>query len=404
MRNFFLVLFLSISGVVTAQSFEIPSEDQPFYEVLEWKGLGMLLLSRDPSLSQKQIKISMVAGEGKTSWQQVVNPLGDVTHFIAEDGGKYAYLLENLELKSGKVFLHQISIAGNIKTNNTSFSAALKKLGDFPADELRLLDIITTEKALVYLFTHETKGKKSTLAVSMTHHNFLCYASLVAENVAGSSRVEDQVSWYVAGEKGENIIYAARTHAGKDAGWKIKEIDPKGKVVSESSLSSNGTIFVEHERVGFGRRGSALLKRVEPKEKGSLVVQNGGYFVTGVEVDNAKANLVTYQWSEGKWKEKCASPISEFNSKKGFQVGYLLLKEGCGWYVKHTQTEGHFHGANLSKGIVSGKVSQQTFNPSRLLTADFSDKFVSSLEGKWLVFDTRVLPTRGAVTLEYKQK
>lgn len=404
MKKSLVILFALISISIQAQNFEIPPLKQPYYEIIEWKGIGALALSRDLTLTQKQVDISMVSGEGKSTWQQVYNPMAKETFFISEDGGKYAYFLENLELKDNKVFIHQLSAAGNIKVMSMSFLAPLKRLGSFSPSDLYLTDIITTEKALLWIFKHRDKEKLTTIAVSMTHHNFNMYAFVVSENVISSSRVEDQISWYVAGEKGENILFAARLHAGKEAGWRVKEYNPKGVMVAETVLEQKGTNFMAHARVGFGRRGSALLKRSEPNEKGTLVVANGEYFVGGIEMNGTAANLISYKLDGKEWKKVCESPCANYSAKKDLEVGCFRMDEGIGWYVNSTKSEGHFHPFTSPTGIVSGTIDQATSNPSRLLTAEFPSKFVVELNTKWLVFDTKQFPAKSSLTFEYKQK
>lgn len=406
MKAVISALFLFFSGLGLAQSFEIPAETFPFFEVLEWKGQGAILLNRDPSLNQKQVYLTLVGQDGKSVWNENFSPNVKEYYFISEDGGKYAYFLEHLDLKSSKISFHQLTNTGNVKTNTVSFATALKKIGDFPSDELTVLDIVTSDKALIYLFSHTDKSskKKSTIAVTMTHNNFLVYATLVAQNVTSTNKVEDQVSWYMAGESGESIVYAARTHAGKDAGWLVKQFSPKGDLQKEFTIKANTLNFAEHARVGFGTRGSALLKRVEPLEKGTLVVNNGTFYVGGVEVSGTSANLVTYVWKENNWSKQASSSVNAYNVKKGLEVGYYPMKEGIGWFVKSTGTEGHFHSYTEDKGIVSGSISQQTANPSRLLTAEFNGKFVAVLATKWLVFDQKQLPSKGAVSFEYAEK
>ncbi len=403
MKKSLSILFVLFSISISAQNFEIPALKQPFYDIIEWKGIGSIVLSRDLTLTQKQVDMTMVSGDSKSAWQQVYNPMAKETYFISEDGGKYAYFLENLELNDGKVFIHQLSAAGNIKVMNLNFLTQIKRLGFSPSD-LYLTDIITTEKALLWTFRHRDKEKLTTVAVSMTHHNFNLYAFVVSENVVSSSKIEDQISWYVAGEKGENILFAARLHAGKEAGWKVKEYNPRGVMVSEQVLEQKGTNFVAHARVGFGRRGSALLKRSEPNEKGTLIFVKGSYYVGGIEMNGTTANLVSYRMEEKVWKKACESVCANFNAKKDLEVGCFGMNEGIGWYVNSAKPEGHFHSFTSGAGIVSGTINQATSNPSRLLTAEFPSKFVAELDTKWLIFDTKQLPAKGNITFEYKEK
>lgn len=400
------LLFLLISGMLNAQNFTLPEHDKTYYDVLEWKGVGALVLSKIPSEPRAQVKVTMVQTEGKSTWEQVFNPMVDEVFYIAEEGGKYVYFLESLEPKSGKIFFHQVSIAGNVKSTNTVFKPALDKLGKYNLEDMTVVDILNTDKSLVYLFRHENKEKKtySTIAVSMTHHNFLCYATVISENVAASSKIEDMVSWYVAGENAENIVYAARTHASKGSGWNVKEVTPKGVEVNSFTISNKGLNFIEHSRVGFGRRGSALLNRVEPLEKGTLIYANGHYYVTGVEVNGSIASLNTYLWENDSWKKIATTALKSYQAKKGISLGYLPTKEGIGLYVKQQVPEGHFHYFNQAEGIVATSVLQQTSNPSRLLSAENPAKFVVAFAEKWLWVDRQQFPVKGILNLGYSQR
>lgn len=397
------VLFLLITGMLYAQKFEIAAEEFPFSQVIEWKGKGAILVNSDPSGNLKQVHMTLVSNDGTSTWNQAFNPAEGDYHFIAEDGGKYAYFLNNLTIKDAKISFNQLNIAGNIKTHTVSFLSQLKRLGSFLPDELTITDIVTTERALIYMLTHMDKStdKKTTIAVTMTHHNLVAYAAIIAENSIASSKAEDQVSWYVAGEEGESILYAARVHSGKNAGWVVKQFTPKGEYEKDITIKSAGLTFAAHERTGFGRRGSALLKINEPKEQGTLLYAKGTFYVGGLEVSGTTANMVTYAYRNDRWEKLASSPVSSYNAKKTPNIGFFQLTEGIGWYVGG---EGHFHSFTSEKGIVSGKVAQQLDNPSRLLTAEFPGQFVSALPNRWLVFDKAQLPSSGAVTFEYVNK
>lgn len=403
MKKILPLLILITSFKLHSQTFEIPSIKFPFYKIIEWKGIGAIALGRDPSLSQRQVDLVMVSSEGKSTWQQVYNPIVKDPYFIAEDGGKYAYFLENLELNDGKVYMHQLSSAGNIKVMNISFLTAAKSLGVSPSD-LYLTDIITTQRALVWMFLYKNKETVKTISIAMTHHNFNLYPVVVSEVPVGKSKVEEQISWYIAGENGENIIYAARIHAGSSAGWLVKEFNPKGILVSSKELEQKGTNFMAHSRVGFGRRGSALLRRIEPNEKGTLIYANGNYYVGGVEAEGTNYFLNMYKLNGIKWEKHSQTPVTNFSEKKGLEVGVFNTAEGIGWFVQSTNAQGHLHLFDNPTGIVSGNIAQDTYNPSRLLTDKFVNKFIVELDTKWLIFDPAQLPSSGAIKFEYQQK
>lgn len=406
MKKLLLLAFVLKIGVSNAQTFTIPAEKQPFYEIIEWKGMGGIIMSKDPSGVQGQITLNSVQQNGKTEWTSFMNPLGKEIHFISEEGGKYAYFLEKLSHEYGKIQFHQLTQAGTLKFLKADFSTPIKKLGAIDLGELEIVDIVSTQKALVYLFRYDDKANKKvlTIAATMTHNNAQTYANLVAEHVASSSKQENLVSWYIAGENGDNIIYAARTNVGKESGWKVKEVGPKGNTVSEFSISGSGVNFIPHSRIGFGRRGSALLNKVELKEAGTLLFSNGTYYVGGIEMDGTTAVLNTYKWTGQKFEKICSSNVPNYNTKKDLAIGFMPLVEGIAWFVRNVSSDAHMHQYNNSTGFISSAVSQTTSNPSRLITDKFPAKFVSLLADKWLVFDPKQLPSKSDVTFEYIAK
>lgn len=407
MRKLLFIAFALKIGVSAAQTFTIPAEKQPYYEIIEWKGMGGIIMSKDPTGVQGQINLSSIQQNGKTEWTTYLNPLSkNPIQFISEEGGKYAYFLEKLEPEFGKIQFHQLTQAGTLKFLKADFSLAIKKLGNIDLNELETIDIVSTQKALVYLFRYDDKANKKlmTIAATMTHNNSQTFANLVAENVASSSKVENLVSWYIAGENGDNIIYAARTSVGKESGWKVKEVGPKGNTISEFTISGSGVNFLAHSRVGFGRRGSALLNKVELKEAGTLLYSNGTYYVGGIEMEGTTANLNTYKWTGQKFEKICTSIVTNYNAKKELAIGFMQLTEGIAWYVKNVTADAHMHQYNNATGFISSAVNQTTSNPSRLITDKFPAKFVSSLTDKWLVFDPKQLPVKGELTFEYIAK
>jgi hypothetical protein len=385
-----------------AQKIEVPAETKPYYQVLEWKGSGLIALSRDPGLVQRQIRLTMVDDSGKTKFTQNLNPLQDKLHFLAEDGSKYCYFLEDLEPREGKVFLHQLNLSGNIKVEKVDLIGAVKKIGKFVSDDLKIMDIVCTDKALVWMIRVENNElkKTQTIAVSMTHHNFLTFPFVVSEHPIGSNKTEDQISFYVAGEKGENIVFAARSFVSKSSGWFIKEFSPKGVLSNELSLDNLSLKFEQHQRIGFGRRGMSLLDLKEPNESGTLVVVNGEFFVGGIESTGSSAVFSTYKWEEKQWKSVQKTNLAQFSMKKNNEVGFMIMKEGLVWYVKNTLIEGHFHGIDKTSKAVVKNIDKSSYNPSRILTEEFVGKMVTPLNGKWLCFDPSQLP--GVKSLQFE--
>ena len=157
----FTTLFLIAQATSFAQKFEIPQVDNTvFYDIIEWKGMGALLMSKDANSSTKQITLTLVNEQQRSVWDQKFNPKTDDFYYISSDNARYVYFLDNLELQDGKVYFSQLNSAGNIKSTNVSIISAVKKLKNLSSDDLDLVNVVVTDKALVHHFRYTDKTSK----------------------------------------------------------------------------------------------------------------------------------------------------------------------------------------------------------------------------------------------------
>jgi hypothetical protein len=161
MKQTIIILSLIIGISTFGQQFEIPAEEYPFYTIIEWKGIGSMLLNRDPSGNSKKVNLTLVSDKTTRIWQQSFNPNGKDFYYISSENARYVYFLDNLNPENGKISLHQLNSAGNIKSSTILLGPAIKKLGAYDFTKLELMDIVTTDKALVHIFRyHDEKEKK----------------------------------------------------------------------------------------------------------------------------------------------------------------------------------------------------------------------------------------------------
>jgi len=59
-----------ITTSLCAQPIEIKEAGHPYFDIVEWKGMGGLLLSKDPSGNSKQINITLVGDHPTSIWDQ----------------------------------------------------------------------------------------------------------------------------------------------------------------------------------------------------------------------------------------------------------------------------------------------------------------------------------------------
>ena len=98
MRKLLVLFAITLGYQAVAQTFEIDTKKHPYYDVLEWKGLGALLLSKDPNGATKQTNITLVGNEQNTIWDQKFNPKTPEFYFISSENARYVYFLDNLEI------------------------------------------------------------------------------------------------------------------------------------------------------------------------------------------------------------------------------------------------------------------------------------------------------------------
>jgi hypothetical protein len=403
MKIVFAALFLALFSVSYTQEFEIPAEKYPFYDVIEWKGYGLMLEYRDPSLKSNQVHLINVSDKLQSTWEQSFNPIADEHFYIAEDGGKYAYFMNDISLADGKISFNQLNAAGNIKTSAVLVAPLIKRLGNYLMADLKVTEIITTEKSLVYLLTHMEKDKKTTIMLSMTHHNLVPYAVIVAENIVEDSKAEDQISWYVAGQEEGDIFLAARIHAGKEAGWAVRRYNEKAEFAQNYVVKSAGLKLAAHTRSGFGQKAGAMLNTGQPREQGTLVYAKGTYYVGGIEIDGANANIVTYKYQNEGWVNQSSSKLGAYNAKKAPAIGFFHLAEGIAWY-NEAASEAHFHPFGGGAAIVTPDTPKVLKNPGRLVTASYPGKVIAKIPAGWVVFDRKQLPAQSPVKFEFVSK
>ncbi len=159
-------------NVAFSQTFEIEESKYAYNNIIEWKGMGALLMSSDPSGNTKQVNLTLVGNQETSIWDQKFMPKGENYYYISSENARYVYFLDNLELNNGKVSFNQLNSAGNVKSTSVSIGSAVKKLGSYDYNDLELINVIVTDKALVHHFRYQDKKNKSVVEIAtfITHH------------------------------------------------------------------------------------------------------------------------------------------------------------------------------------------------------------------------------------------
>ncbi len=406
MHIFHLLICSTFSLIVHSQTFDIPAMKSPYYDIIEWKGMGGILLSKDAS-GTRQINLTLVGDQETSIWDQKFTPKSDEFYYLASENARYVYFLDNLELNAGKVYFSQLNSAGNVKSNSVAISNAIKKLGDYDYNNLELINVVVTDKALVHHFRYEDKKAKSIreFATFITHHNFLCYAAeLGAIPMADLKNNEDIGQWNYIGFTGDKIYFAAREKQAKQKGWAVKEFTSKARLLTGTFMDAPEDL-IRIENIGFGTTGIHYLEGKSTMEAGLLTQINGKYYMMGAQSRNGGADIILYERKEGEWTELNSMNLNYFLANKPLKLGVYPLNEGIGYHLDHN---GYNKVSIISNDGASNThndfLEQMIYNPSSVIHPKKNNEFVVDLPGKILYFNTDQLGQAEDVTFELKAK
>lgn len=405
MKRLFLFFITAILGFSTfAQEIDIPAEQYPFYSILEWKGMGSILLNRDPSGNQKKVNLTLIGSQNTSVWQESFNPNGKDFYYIASENARYTYFLDNLNPELGKVSMHQISSAGNVKSTSVGLTAAIKKLGAYDISEMQLIDVVTTDKALVHIFRYkDSKEKKYTeIATFITHHNFLVYAAILGDVPEVNLKDPNYGQWKYIGFTDDQICFAARDYQDKNKGWSVKTFTSKGALTSTQFIQGlkDNFDFVEH--AGMGTNGKTYLQNNADSETALLTFLNNQFYLLGLQTEGTSKIAKLKQLKEGEWVDLKSHKFAMEPSKKPTELAIYPLNEGFGCKIGGTMVFLPF--AATSKPIQNKFKTEYHSNPSRFILEDKKELFAVSLADGNLFFDLNQLNKPGNVKFEFIKK
>ncbi len=381
----------------TAQEFSIPAEDYPFFDAVEWKGMGTMLLNRDPSGVKRKINITMVGEQTTSVWQQSFNPSGKDYFYIAGENARYVYFLDQLMPVDGKIFFHQVNSAGNIKSSSVLLSSAIKKLGSYDINEMSMTDIITTDKALVFLMRWNNKKDKKHVdfIITMTHHNMLLYAAIIGEIDEAMLKDPKYGHWGYSGFGEDEIYFTTPDYQDKKSGWTVRAFTSKAQL-KESIFLEGGMNFTSVSLSASGATGGFYLKSKE-NSTGKVFYNKGSYYLVGIQ----SSQLETYTMKSGKWQKLQSTSFSPLNSKKGItDFTAMCLNEGIACTL-----EGKMYMLPTAGSIIVNSPNDRTpFNPSSFLIKDPKSSFAVSLSTSNLFLDPSQLNRQGELKFELIKK
>jgi hypothetical protein len=402
-----LLLFSLILGISSfAQQFEMPAEQYPFYSIVEWKGMGAMLMSQDPLGNSKKINLTLAGNATTSIWQQGFNPDDKDFYYIASENARYVYFMDNLQLKEGKTFFHQLNSNGNVKSTSVSLTSAIKKLGAFDPLELELMDIVTTDKALVHIFRyHDVKAKKYVeIATFITHHNMLPYSAILGEVSELSLKEGNYGMWKYVGFTDDQIVFAARDFQNKKNGWTVMNFTSKGAMTEAKFIEAPTDKFDFVNEVALGSHGQLYVQEnsKDNRETAQLHFHKNKYYLTGVSTDATGRTVKLMELSAGKWVQLSTATLALEKTKDLMTVGSMPLNEGIACKIGNTVVLLPF--VSSVKPIIQPFNADMHSNPSRMILDEKKELFAVSLAEGRLFFDRKQLGKAGGVKFEFIKK
>lgn len=400
MKKLSLLFIAFVALSASAQEFEIEAQKHPYYDIIEWKGQGAILMSRDPNQNTRRIGLTLVGNQNSSIWDESFTPRDEEFYYISSENARYVYFLDNLEPEEANVSFTQLNEAGNMKTSKVSLKSALKNVGIADYTNVEVINIIVTDKALVHHFRYVDKKEKliREVATFITHHNLLAYSAELGDIPFDDLKKEDVGNWDYVGFTEDRICFAARGISERKKGWHVKEFTSKGKATGKQFLEAPKE-YITVQNIGFGTTGKYYLDDRDTQDKGMVCFINNTFYMVGGERENAGARLILHEWKEGEWTEINRMELNYFIEKKPLKLGLYPMNEGIGYHLDHNGYDKAsiitFEEREIS---AHNSFTERTiYNPSSVFNRKEKQEFMVTLPGVVLTFDTEQLGKEGPV-------
>lgn len=404
----FFLLFTSLQS--QAQGFGIPLKTHPYYNLIEWKGRGGLLMARSPKDILNQIELSLVGDQQIGLWDQKFNPKLRDAHYISTTGANHIYFLDELDLKdNGKATYNQINGAGNIKSMVLNVGIKVKAMkGEYDYNTFELIDANITEKAFVYQHRYFDKKNKEyhELAVFMTHHNLACEVIELGYYDVKNFEKGLVGQWQFAGFKGEEIFYAQRVKKNDVLGWTVRSFDYKGELIEDHFLFEPENV-VMFENIGYGTTGKYHTNNPARNalEKGVVSFMNDEFHVTVLMERNGGHEIVLLRQDDEEWEELNSVKVGAVDTEiDQVRLGAYPIEEGITYRYKHNGIDkvGILYFEAGKEGHQEDFTEVSVYNPSRLLIDHEKDEFVTKVGDKILSCDLKQFKMSGGINFKHR--
>ncbi|MDX1650997.1 MAG: hypothetical protein R3277_00785 [Brumimicrobium sp.] len=177
MKKYFYILLTILFLSSSHAQLELEAGNYPFHQIVEWKGVGTLLMNSDPDLKGKDFGLTLLDTSGLVAWNKLIYPAYSRPSLILSENSNYIYFLDFLKVRNNRISYIQLNRSGSYVSNDVDVLKVVRAYGYTNPDDVVLQEVFNTPKALVMHLTLEVKEKKivENFFVTITHHNNRIY-------------------------------------------------------------------------------------------------------------------------------------------------------------------------------------------------------------------------------------
>jgi len=406
MLKTFTTIALTVSAFYSiAQKFTIEKAATPYSNIIEWKGMGGILMNK--IVNSNQIYLTLIGEKDKSIWNQQIAPPNEKYFFISSENARYVYFLRNLNPEAGKIYFDQLNSAGNVKYTNVNMQTVIRNLG-YDILNLELKNVVVTDKALVHHFRYHDKKEKVfvDIATFITHHNMLVYAVELGKSKEDDVKSGKTNTFQYVGFTGDEICFADYSSAANSKAWNAIVFNSKGQEQRRLVLKNKASNHQSFGTVGFGTTGSYYIGAEKDVQNGLVTFHNGNFYFSILNNLTGKNTLELYQLDQENWKLINSHVIHSTLSKKQINIGIYPLNEALSYRISGGDNGEQTVALPLdgSTSITHSFNDSFIFNPSRSIISDKKEFFAVTLHSGNLFFDKNQLKKEGNVEFEFIKK
>ena len=390
MNRFIFIISLLFSFQALAQV-EVAKGTFPFSQIVEWPRKGTLFLGGDPTGMSQEINFNLLNHEGLVQWNRSVYPKSEPTHLIISGVSDYVYFVDDLAPVNKFIRYNQVNESGSIVPAKFDMLKVIRDYGYRTPDDLVLIDIVNTQKSIIFYFQLPVKDKGiiENFFVTITHHNNIVYYCQGPTSDMELIRKGEEGPLVFAGSTEDAICFSRFGFKKGKQNNSYFSFTPKGKLRVGVTQTPVDLSPISSDLYFVGLSGKYHLQEAKkiktPNTLGRGLFVNGRYYY--VANDSKDRCLKIYgvnDKDEFVVLNECKNPAVEKKSYKNASLTFIPLDEKVIVVSTIGSESSAFEiGNNQVNPIEMGDIDYEKIrmNPSSFRVKDHPNEFVHFVNG-----------------------